>query len=112
MVTYVQANGSIGGSEAGDLKSGNDWLVAPELNMDYFGFSALPAGTRLIDGTYSPVRDSTFWWTTIEGDTDSNNPAKADAYGVLEVSGAINFGATPIEGYLEGEIDFSYNKED
>jgi len=25
---------------------------------------------------------------------------------------AINFGATPIEGYLEGEIDFSYNKKD
>jgi uncharacterized protein (TIGR01244 family) len=30
----------------------------------------------------------------------------------LKLGRAINFGATPIEGYLEGEIDFSYNKED
>ena len=30
----------------------------------------------------------------------------------LALGRAINFGATPIEGYLEGEIDFSYNKED
>ncbi len=25
---------------------------------------------------------------------------------------AVNFGTTPIEGYLEGEIDFTYNKKD
>jgi uncharacterized protein (TIGR01244 family) len=30
----------------------------------------------------------------------------------LSYGRAVNFGATPIEGYLEGDLDFTYNKKD
>lgn len=61
---------TIGDEYAGlALKSPTDWKLLDEYAIggrDWYGFSALPAGKRLADGSYSRINQATGFWTRDE----------------------------------------------
>jgi uncharacterized protein (TIGR02145 family) len=59
----------LGNNAGGKLKSLSYW-VYPNLGAsNESGFTALPSGSRLIEGTYSGLGSSGLWWTSSEFDT-------------------------------------------
>jgi uncharacterized protein (TIGR02145 family) len=48
------------------LKSTTGWIASEENGMDYHGFSALPAGYRDPDGTFSSADSYARWWSASE----------------------------------------------
>jgi len=85
LMGYFQSNGyDFGGDTnsqniAKGLASTTDWVAdtAPmtcgnnQLTNNYSGFSGLPAGYRINDGTYDGRGKSTYWWMNQEGDPGS-----------------------------------------
>ncbi len=79
---WNELNKAVGGFEVAGKKlkskSGWDYKGKSDNGTDEFGFSVLPGGLGLSDGSFGNVGDSGYWWSVSEDETNSN-----DAYRLI-----------------------------
>jgi uncharacterized protein (TIGR02145 family) len=58
----------LGGTESAGkkMKSASGWLSKPLLGTNESGFNGLPGGYRFMDGEFSGIENSCYWWSATE----------------------------------------------